>query len=100
MSESKYREVLAKLSQRIDNGFYFEAGRNGRMETVDQMSAEFGVGRTTLRFALAILEDRGVIRPHQGARWLVVARSASRQIDATSLRVSAEGDQANGSTST
>ncbi len=72
MSESKYRDVVAKLSERIDSGFYFEAGRSGRMEPVDQMAAEFGVGRTTMRFALAILEDRGVIRPHQGAAWFVV----------------------------
>jgi DNA-binding GntR family transcriptional regulator len=100
MSESKYREVLAALSERIDSGFYFQDGRDGRMETVEEMQVLFGVGRTTMRFALAILEDRGVIRPHQGARWLVVARTAQRGTGRGSHSVSAESDQANGSTGT
>ncbi len=99
MSESKYREVLAALSERIDSGFYFEGGRDGRMETVDQMCADFGVGRTTLRFALAILEDRGVIRSHQGKSWFVVADSAQRATD-RALRPSTERGTPNGPTGT
>ncbi len=100
MSESKYEEILAILAERIDDGYYFREGRDGQMDTMAHMRSEFGVGNTTLRTALAILKDRGVVRSHQGKSWFVVTRSASRQIDAISSRVSAERDQANGSTST
>ncbi len=100
MSESKYREVLAALSQRIDSGIYFEGDRDGRMETVEEMQTLFGVGRTTMRFALAILEDRGVIRGLQGKSWFVVARSAQRGAEAGSRGESSVREQTNGSTST
>ncbi len=95
-NDAKYEEVLARLSERIDSGYYFRDGRDGRMETVDQMLAEFGVGKTTLRFALAILKDRGVVRSHQGKSWFVVASSASRG----SFAASADEDRTNGSTET
>lgn len=73
MSESRYEEVLAALAARIASGHYFRDGRDGQMETMAEMRAEFGVGNTTLRTALAILKDRGVVRSHQGKSWFVVA---------------------------
>ncbi len=94
MSESKYETVLATLSERIDNGYYFRAGRDGQMETMAQMREEFGVGNTTLRTALAILKDRGVVRSHQGKSWFVIAAAAGRDPAAGS----ADGDRSNGST--
>ncbi len=82
--EVKFDEVLAVLSERVDSGYYFEAGREGRMEAVPALQAELGCGRSTLRMVLAVLRDRGVIQSHQGARWVVVARSARRAGDGVS----------------
>ncbi len=93
MSESKYEEVVAALAARIDSGYYFRDGRDGRMESMAQMCAEFGVGNTTLRNALVILKDRGVVRSEQGKSWFVTATSAGRGAS----DVSADGDPPIGS---
>ncbi len=92
MSASRYEEVLAVLAGRIDSGYYFRNDPDGRMETMAQMRAEFGVGNTTLRTALAILKDRGVVRSEQGKRWFVIRATARRD----SSGVSADEGPSNG----
>lgn len=66
MAEPQYRRVVAKIAALIDDGYYFRDGRGGKLPSLRDMRLEFDVGPTTLKMALAILEDRGVIRSKQG----------------------------------
>ncbi len=77
----KWRFVLERLAERIDDGFYFRDGRDGRMEPVRAMTEEFQVGRKTVQTALIVLEDRGVVESRQGKAYYVVRGSADRQTD-------------------
>ena len=71
-----YREVLATLADRISEGWYEREGRTGWLPSQSQLGAEFGIGATSLRIVLAILEDRGVIRGHRGKGYYVVGSRA------------------------
>lgn len=85
-----YRQVLDILAGRIGDGYYHRDGRGGRLPTQKQMREEFGVGNLTLRFALAILEDRGLITSRRGKAYFVVSNPPG----------SLDGGQSNGHTGT
>lgn len=77
-TEPKYRLVLRELAARIDSGWYFSGGREGRLDSINDMAKEFEVSPKTVQLALVVLVDRGVIRPHQGKAYYVVSSSSGR----------------------
>jgi GntR family transcriptional regulator len=62
---SAYRRVAAVLRQRISRGEW-QAG--DRLPALDALVAEFGVGRITVRHALDLLADEGLIARHRDRR--------------------------------
>ncbi len=78
MAEPQYRLVVDEIQGRINDGHYFRGGRNGKLPTIRDMCLEFEVGATTMKMALAILEDRGVIESRQGAGFFVTRRYGHR----------------------
>jgi DNA-binding GntR family transcriptional regulator len=66
VAEPQYLRVVEQIAHLIDDGHYFRDGRGGKLPSLRDMRIEFDVGPTTLKMALAILEDRGVIRSKQG----------------------------------
>ncbi len=78
MAEPQYRQVVDTIAWRIDDGYYHRGGRRGKLPSLRDMRTEFEVGPTTLKMALAILEDRGVIESRQGAGYYVTRRYGHR----------------------
>lgn len=73
--EPRYRQVLDELARRIRDGYYpqNEQGKR-RLPSQQELRDEFAVGNTTLRMALAILEDRGVILSEQGKTGFLIVK--------------------------
>jgi GntR family transcriptional regulator len=69
--QSRYRQVVEILAARISDGYYAAAGR---LPSQQELGHEFKVGNTTLRMALAILEDRGLIVSEQGKRGFQIVK--------------------------
>ena len=68
---STYRRVAAVLRRRISSGEW-QAG--DRLPALDALVEEFGVGRVTVRHALDILADEGLIARHRDRRGSSVIR--------------------------
>ncbi|MGE5541929.1 MAG: GntR family transcriptional regulator, partial [Bacillota bacterium] len=59
-----YLEAAEHIRQRIVRGVY---GRGERLPSETELSAELSVSRSTLREALRLLEDEGLIMSRRGA---------------------------------
>ena len=70
-----YRRLLDTLRRRIEGGEY---SVGSLMPTEAGLCAEFGVSRHTVREAMRLLGDDGLVRRRQGSGSLVLARSAAR----------------------
>lgn len=68
---STYRRLAAVLRQRISRG---EWQPGDRLPALDAMVEEFGVGRITVRHALDLLADEGLIARHRDRRGSSVIR--------------------------
>lgn len=64
----RYHEIADALRQRIRSGG-FSAGR--LLPSESALSQEFGVSRVTVRRALDVLRDEGMVNAHQGLGWFV-----------------------------
>lgn len=58
-----YLRIVDTIAERLASGFY---GAGTRLPSESQFCAEFGVSHMTLRRALAILADRGLVSPEKG----------------------------------
>jgi GntR family transcriptional regulator len=61
--QPRYLDVTNELRRRIETGTY---PLGGRLPTETQLTAEFDVSRSTIRQALAAIEDAGLIDRRQG----------------------------------
>ncbi|MEK7295788.1 MAG: GntR family transcriptional regulator [Actinomycetota bacterium] len=68
MRSIRYHEIADALRQRIHSGG-FSAGR--LLPSESALSQEFGVSRVTVRRALDVLRDEGMVNAHQGLGWFV-----------------------------
>ena len=59
-SEFRYLQVAADLEKRIREGEFPEESTLPRR---DDLAAEYGVGVMTVRHALGVLAERGLVRP-------------------------------------
>lgn len=85
MPMPRYLQVVDCLAALIDDGYYTRGGGGGKLPSLRDLGTHLrtmGIGftakPTTLKMALAILEDRGAIEPRQGAGWYVTGRPARR----------------------
>ena len=63
----RYRQVAETLRRRIGAGDY----PSGALETEAQLGADFGVSRITVRKALELLRDEGIVTSRKGSGWRV-----------------------------
>jgi DNA-binding GntR family transcriptional regulator len=70
--QPRYVDVANELRRRIETGAY---PIGGRLPTETQLTDEFDVSRSTIRQALAAMEDAGLIDRRQGSGTRVLAQS-------------------------
>lgn len=70
MRELRYRTIADELRRRVENGD-FAAG--GLLPSESELSGGYGVSRVTVRKALELLRDEGLIDSRQGFGWFVAA---------------------------
>jgi GntR family transcriptional regulator len=64
----RYRQIAAVLRERIESGGY---PPGGVLPSEAELGGEFAVSRVTVRRALEILRDDGVVDARQGSGWFV-----------------------------
>ena len=69
---AKYRFLVDTIKEKIKNGEY-EPGE--RMESENTLSDQFGYSRQTVRQALSVLEQEGLIEKRQGSGSYITGRS-------------------------
>ena len=69
-AEFVYVQVATDLADRIDKG---EFPRGGRLPSETELAEHYGVAKMTVRRALDVLRDRGIIRTLHGRGSVVVA---------------------------
>lgn len=72
MAELGYRELAEKLRRRIDAG---EFADTGKLPPIDQLMSHYGSARQTVRSAVAVLADEGLVVPVRKAGTLIRNRS-------------------------
>jgi GntR family transcriptional regulator len=68
--EVRYRSIAAQLRRRVESGEY---GAGGLLPSESELSAAHHVSRVTVRKALELLRDEGLIDARQGFGWFVAA---------------------------
>jgi GntR family transcriptional regulator len=67
---ARYQDVALQLRQQVSDGTY---PPGSRLPSEHELAERFGVARSTIRHALAMLGEDGVVASHQGARRTVLA---------------------------
>lgn len=75
MRTIRYQQIADELRERVAGGRY---GPGRLLPSEAEMSTEFGVSRVTVRHALELLRDEGLVAARQGFGWFV-ATSPVRQ---------------------
>jgi GntR family transcriptional regulator len=68
MTDLRYRQVAEGLRMRIAKGVY---GPGGTLESEAELGRLFGVSRITVRKALELLRDEGIVRSRKGSGWSI-----------------------------
>ncbi len=76
-SVNRYEEIAADLRRRIESG-EFPAGET--LPRYEDLSAEYGTGRSTLASALRVLEEEGYVQPVMKKGLVVRDRSTRRRL--------------------
>ncbi|MGB0671444.1 MAG: GntR family transcriptional regulator [Rhodospirillales bacterium] len=71
-----YRQLAAALRQRISDGVWKV---NDRISTLEELEAEFGVARVTVRQAVELLQQEGLVSRKQGKGTFVTGRLKNRR---------------------
>jgi GntR family transcriptional regulator len=66
-----YVQVASVMRQRIDNGIW---GQGERISTLEELEVEFSVARVTIRQAIELLRDEGLLDAQQGRGTFVSGR--------------------------
>ena len=95
MTTARYREVADDLLERIALG---DVGRSGQLESEAELGARYATSRVTVRKALELLRERGLVESRRGAGWFVAGGSFSQPLALGSFRhaesaVAASGEQ-------
>lgn len=76
MRMSKYRQVTEWIQNRIASG---ELNRGDQIESENDISRVFGISRQTVRHALGLLEQQGVLTGFREAEHTLVTRKQWRK---------------------
>lgn len=71
-----YEQVATLIQKRIDSGDWV---RGERLPSIDALSKTFDVAVVTVRQALKLLEDKGLIDRHQGRGTFVASNAAEKR---------------------
>lgn len=91
----RYVQVASALRRRIQEGYW---AIGDKIATLEELENEFGVARVTVRQAIELLQDEGLLKSHQGKgtfvmrsprsnRWLRLATDWDSMIDLISTNV-------------
>ncbi len=61
---AKYKEICQWVKKHLENG---ELKPGDRIESEHKLCSRFGVSRQTVRHAIAVLEEEGIVRRHRGS---------------------------------
>lgn len=70
MREVRYRAIADELRRRVDDG---ELAAGALLPSESDLSAAYGASRVTVRRALDLLRDEGLVDSRQGFGWFVAA---------------------------
>lgn len=70
-----YLQVASVMRQRIESGHWKEGGK---ISTIEELETEFGVARVTVRQAIEILREEGLLDAYQGRGTFVSANSKGK----------------------
>ena len=73
----RYHEIAAVLRERVQAG-QFLAGR--LLPSESELSTEFAVSRVTVRRALEVLREEGLVNARQGFGWFVASDPVSQSL--------------------
>lgn len=77
MREVRYRAIADELRERIESG---ELGAGSLLPSESRLSATHGVSRVTVRKALELLRDEGLIDARQGFGWFVATPPVRQEL--------------------
>jgi GntR family transcriptional regulator len=89
--QSRYRSIADDLRARIEEG---DLGAGRLLPSEAELSAEFRVSRVTVRRALEVLRDEGLVDSRQGFGWFVAAdpvRQSLGRLGTIESQLAAEG---------
>jgi GntR family transcriptional regulator len=73
----RYHVIAGKLRSRIAAGRY---ARNSVLPSESELSEEFGASRVTVRRALELLRDEGIVTSRQGLGWTLTANPMQQSL--------------------
>jgi len=77
MATARWSVLAQDLRERIALG---DVGESGELESEAGLGARYGVSRVTVRRALELLRDEGLISSRRGSGWFVVGASFRQQL--------------------
>jgi GntR family transcriptional regulator len=83
MTGARYREVADDLRERIALG---DVGGSGQLESEAVLGARYATSRVTVRKALELLRDGGLVESRRGAGWFVSGSSFHQRLAIGSFR--------------
>lgn len=83
MTSARYRDVADDLRERIALG---DVGGSGQLESESELGARYATSRVTVRKALELLRERGLVESRRGAGWFVAGGTYSQRLALGSFR--------------
>ncbi|WP_029136312.1 GntR family transcriptional regulator [Nakamurella lactea] len=83
MTGARYRQIADELRERIALG---DVGSGGALESEAALGGRYLASRMTIRKALDLLRDEGLLESRQGAGWFVAGRSFHQALAIGSFR--------------
>lgn len=93
MRRTRYQEIADELRARLGSG---ELGPSRLLPSESELSHDYGASRVTVRRALELLRDEGLVDSRQGFGWFVAAdpvRQALGRLGTIESQLAAEGVQ-------